>query len=50
LMKERGGDTGIDALGSPLAVGSEPALIAAGTTHLQYPIKGGHRLERGGTS
>jgi hypothetical protein len=35
LMKERGGDTGIDALQSPLAVGSEPALVAAGTAHLR---------------
>jgi hypothetical protein len=36
LMKERGGDTGIDALGAPLAVGSQPALVAAGAAHLSW--------------
>jgi hypothetical protein len=39
LMKERGGDTGIDALGSPLAVGSELALIATRTAHLRRQVK-----------
>jgi hypothetical protein len=35
LMKERGGGTGIDAVGSPLAVGSEPALITTRTADLR---------------